>query len=421
MPEHAPQDIRPGTPPAAPTPAVSKPAGDAFTLKKRFPGEAAYPPPAAAPAPPVRARSGRRYIIAVVLFVVLVGGLAYVAQNLRKRTNVPVPPGRGGAALGKDILKFPEDLREPNPEVVNLFHALWDHPDPKNRGYAQELEKGKNGHYDFVFLNTADTDADVGLEESSCDCSSLEITAVPSAVVADSRAAQPDQATLSRLLAKHAAWVKLDVKNKAKAATIPANGAGVVRVSWHARKNENESLNLLITLWAQAQGAKGKSYPMLHVPTLVVAPIIFERPSRRLGELFAGGTPAEFDCWSATRDDPKLTLAPQTDPLFVWTLTPLNEQERKELEERLKSIRNTRVRAAFRVAVTVYEEKDGRQIDQGSFNRFPPLLLDGEPLDPPGTRIEGMVTGDVEIRGEADGGAVERGQIRFDEIKATKG
>ena len=99
-------------------------------------------------------------------------------------------------------------------------------------------------------------------------------------------------------------------------------------------------------MWAQAEGAKAKKrqHVYLHVPTLVVAPIQFERTSRSVGEVGLGGAKTNLACWSATRENPNLTLAAQDDPLFQWRLTKLTPDECKELEKTLNTSRSTRVR-----------------------------------------------------------------------------
>ena len=49
-----------------------------------------------------------------------------------------------------------------------MYHARWDHPDPK-RFYAAELERGGKGHYDFLFANPLDQSVDLGVQETTCD------------------------------------------------------------------------------------------------------------------------------------------------------------------------------------------------------------------------------------------------------------
>src|SRR5438094_9806369 len=179
MHEHAPQEIRPGPPPAAAGTTAPNSAGeDRFTLRKKFPGEGVAAPLAPSRAPDVRSKSGRRIIAALIVFLGVVGIIAYVAQNLPNWRKRGTPGGDNtDPTLVKEILKFPEDLRDL--ALPTLFHARWDHPDPKQLMYPAEIEKGSKGHYDFLLFNPLEQTVDLGLFESSCDCSKVDFTPLP--------------------------------------------------------------------------------------------------------------------------------------------------------------------------------------------------------------------------------------------------
>src|SRR5262245_6460065 len=115
MHEHAPQEIRPGTPPDAPAaapPSTAPSTEDRFTLRKKFPGDvgaAPLPPPRT---PDVRAKRSRRVALALVLFLGVVGVIAYVTQNLPTWRGKSDPPKGKSDPVVKELLKFPEDLRD---------------------------------------------------------------------------------------------------------------------------------------------------------------------------------------------------------------------------------------------------------------------------------------------------------------------
>jgi hypothetical protein len=77
---------------------------------------------------------------------------------------------------------------------------------------------------------------------------------------------------------------------------------------------------------------------------------------------------------------------------------------------------NTRVLSGFRVHATVREQHDGKQLDQGAFERQVPFLLDGQPLETAGPVIHGFVQGDVQV-----GGPEDRGRVHLRTFQARDG
>lgn len=416
MQESSPQEIRPGSPPP-------RPAQDpgSFTLKRRFPGEA--PVPGAAPAPPppsVKKPRLPRIVLPLILLVLVVGGIAYVAQNLPSWRKAPqqgkVGKGPGGAAA---LLTFPA-TRDEDGRIV----AIWDAADPT---YAVEIEQGSKGHYEFLCLNASEHPVEIGVVKLNCDCSKASFAVLPPGMTFSGK--QPDAATLAKELPKDLAWQTLrwvddKGKHEDRSAVLPAQRAGLVRVDWYTRKSDGEALNLQVTLWAQTEGSRSKErqYYMLDTLTVIVQPLQFDRGSIHLGEVGLRGARAQFHCWSATRSKVELTLADQDDPLFQWQVTPLSPEECSALEKKVNGkMLNTRIKSAYRVGVQVHESKDGRQLDQGSFIRQPPLLVDGSRLEYPGPRIEGIVRGDVQITGDVRNGTISEGQVRFSSFKSSEG
>jgi hypothetical protein len=385
MQEQAPQDIRPGAPPSAVTSDVragAPPNADIFALKKRFPGdEVASPPPTPAP---IRGGNKRRTFLRVALPVVLlilaIGGIAYVMQNL---------PSRGKPANQPDT---------PGPLLV----VSREKAGPGDRVQAGLFERGKDGHYDYSFHNPNDFAVHLGLQETNCDCSTVHI-------------ASPKDWQLLR---------KDKTKDGVDYVTIPAKGAGQIRVAWTARKSEGSALDLKVILWAQsAKGTKQRQWLTLNTGIFLVAPIVFEVDNVNLGRLSPGEVIKDrrvFVCWSGTRDELKLDVKNDPkDPLFEWKLTPLSKAECDGWNNEKK--KSTPVKCGYWVWLTVHERKaeDTKtiQLDQGSFLRYAPFVLDGEPLDMRGPEVQGEVQGEIDIAGKL----VEHGMIRFSTFPVGQG
>ena len=105
-------------------------------------------------------RSGEvfsRVVLPLVLFVAVVGGIAWVTQYL--------PNGP----------RSPRSVEEtPNAEPLLKFsteQALFDKDDPD---YGQEIETNEEGHYDFAFENISGKELELGLQFKNCGCTQVE-------------------------------------------------------------------------------------------------------------------------------------------------------------------------------------------------------------------------------------------------------
>ncbi len=335
-----------------------------------------------------------RIVLPLTLFVTVIGIVAWIKIN--SRTIGPDNPGPGTKSA---TLHFPKN------------QADWGNP--KDLDYRAEFERGGKGHYDFPFDNPADEPMELGLMYSNCDCSNVQGVVVP------------DQATQDKP-PQDLKWEKMKFVEKTKIPvnwlTVPPRAKGLVRVGWDlSRKAEGEGLQVKVELLARPKGGKTTKVD-LNTQILVVPPVQFVHSRIDVGELgFREKSQVSFDCWSATRAALNLTVT-NDDPLFHWQLTPLSAKQCQDLQDHLKNkIRNTRVKSAYRIDLTVHEQKGKRQLDQGSFHRFPLLLLDGEPLETKGTMIQGRVTGDFEIKGTVRTGSITQGQIRFGTFAGNQG
>ena len=379
-------------------PSTEKPAD--------FPPPQGFPSESAAPAPVVVKSSGTtlRYVLPSVLFVLMVGAIAWVTQfmpNWRADNKKAVPVGPAGAAA----LKF------------SLVRALWD---PEDEDYALETEKGKDGHFDFPFENTSYQPAELGLKKRSCDCSYLEVCIVPPVEWERYR----QEIAKSPVTAKSGdwAWEKI-VDSETKGYEVPAGAKGLVRVTWHGRKAPGSRLQLTADMWHQPPGQVGqRRFEKLEVPILMAAPVQFLPTRINIGTIAARESGvADFTLWSATRSTLDFTGADSKDPLFTYEFKPFSPEERRDLEKKLrrpaaadKKGENTRVRAAYRFQVTVQEQASGKQLDQGPFHHDVTFLLDEDKV--PGPQVSGMVSGDVIV-----GNTEERGKVDLKIFRAKQG
>jgi len=384
------------------------------------------PPPAPAPLRmPVQRKFANQLFVPVVLFVLIVGGLAWLVQYVPSWRKKPA-----ARVSAEKQLVFPET------------RALWDPGDPE---YAMEFERGQPGHYDFPFQSAAAMTVELGLSSTSCDCSKVDV-----AILSDSEWATWQELQKKRCPAERPAdaatdsfpWNTMSRSEKAGIG-VPANARGLVRVSWTTRKSEGQHLRLAVDLWTQPEGQARERRPVrLETGSVVVGPALFTNPSLGVGSLGPGGSAhREVVVWSATRSRLKFEVL-NKNPLIVWKAVPLDADECRLLQQALRGSGkkgdksrqgadddsaqaaadsrfaipeglhyDTRVRSAFRVTVTVYEQRDGKQLDQGPFQEMLSLRLDDQILT--GTpAVFGSVRGEVDIPAVGDQGKINLGSFK---------
>lgn len=365
--------------PASPRPAVGD---EAFTLHKRFPGEmSSAPPPVSPQSGPSSGRIFSRVVLPLILLVLVIGGIAWVTQYMpaAKKPDTTNQPAQSEELL----IKFDE------------VRSIWD---PDDKEYARETESTVAGHYDFPFENPTDETVLLGALDVSCTCSQVEAALVP----ADQKG-KPDFDKLS--------WRPLEAPGRfdvKKTIEVPPKGRGAIRVGWKEGKLKDSLSRLHVALGMQVK-VRPEAGQVQRLETVVrsVPAVMLDPLQLRIGEVAARGTArAEFILWSATRPSVDLRIKPDgEDSLVDVELTELPKEELAEVRTKLKPTYNTRPKAAWRAEVTVYEQKDGRQLPQGPFRRELQITADGEKLA--GPTIYGTVPGEVQIGTSADGGAVK--------------
>ena len=373
--------------------------------------------------PPARARSPLRYAMPFVLFLVIIGGIAWLVQNMpswRTRTN---PVAQGKAA--EQVLQFMNRINQ------NYVLALWELP-PKmgekskaedgSEGpmiYEREFEPGAEGRYLFPFQNLTDQAAELGLTSTSCDCAHLHV-----ALITKSEWDQFEQAFSKdpgQEMPQNADWTWTEMeKNADRGFSLPPQAYGVVRMTWHNRRAIGDKLNLQAVVWAKQAGSSRVQRVAFAIPAVSAPPVRANLDRVHVGNLDPNAVvKAEFFIWSPTRDELPLDWTKNQDPLFVVSAKALDPAGRLALQEQLRTAKNkvnTRVRAGYRVTINVHEHKDGKRLDQGHFIRGVPLSLPESAADVPPLLVTGFVRGPVEI-----GGIDDQGKINLKSFQAKDG
>ena len=327
-----------------------------------------------------------RNAMSLLLMVAVIGGLAWVAQYLnswRITADKPAPP-----TDDKPLMVFARQV------------AQWG-PFP-----FKEFESGTQGRYDFLFKNILGQDIELVHFETTCDCTSVKACALSAEEFKRADEQQQAKPGETPTYAQEPAWQDLPSDPlKSAHVLVKAGEGGVVSVRWTARKSAGQELNLKPKISAQPAGDAGgrKSYPLV-VPAMMTVPVrIFPQRSPHVNLIAGSVVKLEFDAWSSTRETLDLQLnrfAP--DPLVNVEVKPLTTQEERDKLNRylLDNKISTRVLSASHVTITIYENKDGHQFDQGAFYRKLTIALDGRPQpDLPGPEIVGRVQGDIQIGG----------------------
>jgi hypothetical protein len=279
-------------------------------------------------------------------------------------------------------------------------HAVWDANDPN---YLGEFEFGKSGHYDYTFVNTSAGPAEMGLEFMSCGCSKVKVCVLNSGEL-DAFKKDHNDAPLH--------WQDLP-RSEVHGVTVPPGSGGIVRLGFEVRKVANRT-TLTIRLWSNAQGKARSPEIELNTAAAFVMPVRYSPAIKDIGYLGPRGSAhAEFWFWSATRDRFDLDVREKReDPCFVFRATDLTPEQCRQLEKRLNTERgfSTRVKRAYKVEVEVYEQRGGKQLDLGPFQRNVPMVVDNAP--PPegenGPLLKGWVrNNDIVIGNPEDLGHID--------------
>lgn len=368
-----------------------------------------------------------RWLLPVGLFVGIVGAIAWVSQNLPKGAAPKAQFGNGFVEPEKAAhLRF---LRN---------RAIWDEKDPN---YIKECETGVAGYYDFPFLNESQSPVTLGFSQSNCDCSRLMVVVFEPSAAAE--VAENDKKQPTEYPAKADwKWVPLTPNEKA-GISIPAGGGGVARVEWDGRKGAGSRLRLTIKMWMHPTANPGeRSFENLEVPVIMAEPVRFAPDRLSLGTISADGqVRGEMLAWSPTRDnlDLKRDLG-KVDELFDVAIDKIDDKAAAELQDKFfvasvahfdpdaraerlltlrESAKGTRYRSAFRIHVTLHEQKGGKQLDQGPLSRELPVVAEDIAIEWRRPMVTAYVKGDVLVGNAEDAGKINLSFLARDGVKKT--
>jgi hypothetical protein len=366
-----------------------------------------------------------RYVVTIVLLVLVIAGIAWVAQYLPSvsRTKAPPePPRERLLAFTPEVAVWRTEKMIRTKEETPPTDGAKEPRGAKDVGYFMEYETETTGHYDFIFKNISSGNVEVLWYTSACDCASVQICQVADDEFERISKYQKEQPGEPLPYAKEPTWKDLPKDtSKASTVTLKQGEAGVVRIGWAARKAPGLPLNVSPGVVFQPVGDSARRQGQVLIVPIMVRQAVHFHPARlHVGVLTSGtNVSATLRAWSATRDKLDLKLATVgDDPLFALTTTPLSKEECADLEAELSkdSKTPTRIRAGALVTVQVHEKLKDQQLEQGSFYRKLSVYLDNIVQQQiVGPEIVGRVEGDVLI-----GGVQDQGKIRFEPFEASE-
>jgi hypothetical protein len=296
-----------------------------------------------------------------------------------------------------------------------------------------EVEQKGEGEVFFPFVNRNDQPVKVGLIRSSCRCTHLDLLLYPgqqpdlfSDPVATAYSYLPagPLTAACALPMRHVGLAKAtkthEMKRDTEAVTVPAGGAGWVRMGWHAETAG--PIKLDATLWMEDPNLGSRA--TLEVNTFVHEPFRV-RPALSFGTAreadLAKGVRNELIVWSATRTYFDLNVQPgnvrgdgKSDPLEIGKKEALTHEERREMERRATEPIPGGVRWAWRVPLTLRAvAADGKTpVEIGPFRR---TLLVSSPdfpaVEPKQVSVTARVRGVVDIGTDGEGGELSLGSF----------
>lgn len=306
----------------------------------------------------------------IVSVAALIGGVTFVAEYAGTRPASPRGRPTEGSGVGptEDLLHFSQSNSAGTDD---------------DSGYVAEYELHARHQHDFRFENRTPGPVNLGLEAANpLGCQ------VSVALLTPQEAMVPTAAERWQPLETRGPAIQVPAANGATAAT------GVVRLNW---KSDVPGLaRLRVKLWTE-QAPRGRRSAEVQAPVMIVPALMVDPPVLKLRDLTTAGQEetAEFTCWSATRDAFPLKVEdakPGGAVACDWQ--PLTEEACRAFG----AAHRTRVRAGYRVQVTVRERQDGNRLDLGPFERK--LVVTGPADAEPATLpLIGAVRGEVTIAG----------------------
>jgi hypothetical protein len=373
-------------------------------------------------------RTAVQIALALVAIMALVAGVTYLAQYGPSNSG-PVKTEPAATAM-----KPAGDPEAPTDFVrFNTQKVVWTEPG------EGDFEKAKKGYHDLWFTNSLQKPIVMGLEFKNCKCTDAEIlpltkeqkatfpnwfaTAATTIIAGMERGPLACVTLMSweylaapKLFGFDLKWKPLEQGKKT--VTIPAEGAGLLRIHFEGKKDLKGAFLVKARLWAEPEGEpKRRIHGDFELPINYVEPLqvvnnqinleTFNSGDEKSGEaLVFSTTDAGFDLY-AKEVNPS--------PLIKLEIQDLTNGEIAEYKS--SNVLEKRTLAAKRVKVTVRERlSDSNRMDLGPFYRK--ILLSRSKDEPEEVTV--VVGG--EIRGELVVGSPEdRGRIDLKTFKSARG
>lgn len=361
----------------------------------------AAPQTSAEPAPPPsRKPRPTRWLVPLVVLLVIIGGIAWLVQNMPTRgQRNSAPPVGSGELLRPGINKEPTEKDDPTVHIP-------------------EFEKGEEGKRLYPFQNATSESVELFLYKTSCDCSRMDVCLVDQADWDKVRATL--EADFNAVVPEDPSWPWQPLKQGDHPVTIPPSAHALLKMSWVARKEPGSTLNLEAALFARSPSKRQK-----HGVTAaaVIRHALEMQPDRAMIGILDPGTSsrgeAKFVFWSATRDQAEFRIEDAHRDGLVTIPAPrvLDAGERAKLQKDLLFQKiNTKVRCAFEVNLTIHEQKGSSQLDQGPLYRALNVEMENNAAGLPPLLLIGMVRGDVQV-----GAADDQGKVKLGSFRAAEG
>jgi hypothetical protein len=377
-----------------------------FLALPKAQSQASVPADATPTAPPPRRGFGVRVVLPVLLFVLLIAGVAWVSQYLPSwKEGKPLPPPPR------------------SPVVFTPITTEAEGPD----GYHREFERDVKGHLDYLFQNTSRGPAEVGINWRQCVCSGVQIAllkpedATPLVELGkkDLRAARAALEKLTATLDDQWKDMQLD---DTKGVDVPPGSFGVARIHWRPH-TEDPAFKVSVQIWVKPAGVAFRDRLLLgrEATVALVPPVRLFPQKMDIGEQLS--VTKHFLFWSATRDQLKVTVTAEPDPCFVWKVKRIPAENFTNAQNVLASRGIlTRIRSACQLSVTVYEKRKGKQLDMGALIQPIPVRVeaDGEVLNVPNPVLVGMIQSDIELVGVDKFGQINLGSFKRSEGKKSE-
>lgn len=360
-------------------------------------------------------------VLPIAIVVVLVGVVAYVTQNTSSvptstKNNDSTTSTESNGPISGDVLSWDLELTADDPKPMFV-------------------EFKSHNHKDFWFHNPHSQTVLMCAQRKSCTCTNLEIGSFD---LSDSE--------LQAILTKPslAGWCKLTASAKfeplieiakTERNRIPGTIEGasprpyLLRLNWEAKKAPGEVPLDRITTEVRAEIEGGAANVYAKDVSFVVAPAVeYYPPILEIGDINRGSSGStEFYVWSETRHhlhikgrvvipvegSPTEPCGQLADPI---ELTP---DEVKSLPKMLgERFSKMTALCAYKFHVTLFEQRDGKQLDMGPVNRrvsltFPPDRFEQE-IEETRIPLNAVVKGEVRLIGGDKKDRISLGSYRFD-------